>query len=313
MNHLLTIADLTNEDLEQIFDLTDRLKEETNTGIDHPILAGQTLGMIFQKSSTRTRVSFETGMFQLGGHALFLSSNDIQLGRGESISDTAKTLSRYVDGIMIRTYDHSDVEELAAAGSIPVINGLTDLLHPCQVLADLYTIRENKGRLQDKKLTYIGDGNNMSNSLLIGATKVGMDISLAIPKGYRPDEDVVTKAKMQAQESGSQIEILADTLTAAEDADAIYTDVWASMGDEDEAEERKKVFSGYQVNEEVMDVAKDNAIFLHCLPAYRGQEVTGEVIDGPQSVVFDEAENRMHVQKAVMVSLMADQAIMEDL
>lgn len=306
MNHLLTIADLTSEEVQQIFDLTDRLKEEANIGIDHPLLEGQTLGMIFQKSSTRTRVSFETGMFQLGGHGLFLSSDDIQLGRGESISDTAKTLSRYVDGIMIRTYDHSDVEELAAEGSIPVINGLTDLLHPCQVLADLYTIREQQGTLQEKKLAYIGDGNNISHSLLIGATKVGMDISLAIPEDYRPDEDIVATAKKQAKDNGSQVEILSDPLMAAEDADAIYTDVWASMGDEDEAEERMKAFSGYQVNEEVMNTACNEAIFLHCLPAYRGQEVTATVIDGSQSVVFDEAENRMHVQKALMAKLMAN-------
>ncbi|ADL13039.1 ornithine carbamoyltransferase [Acetohalobium arabaticum] len=313
MDHLLTISDLTDEEIKQIFSLTNKLKEQNKQGIDHPVLAGQTLGMIFQKSSTRTRVSFETGMFQLGGHGLFLSSDDIQLGRGETISDTAKTLSRYVNGIMIRTYDHSDVEELAAAGSIPVINGLTDLLHPCQVLADLYTIQEKLGSLQDKKLTYIGDGNNMSHSLLIGATKVGMDISLAVPNAYRPDEDIVATADKQAEESGSQIEILTDPLQAAENADAVYTDVWASMGDEDEAEERMKAFKDYQVNEEVMNAAQNKAVFLHCLPAYRGKEVTAGVIDGPQSVVFDEAENRMHVQKAIMVELMADQAKKEDL
>ncbi|MGM0471966.1 MAG: ornithine carbamoyltransferase [Bacillota bacterium] len=307
MEHLLSIADLSLGDVEQLFKLTDKLKRKEKQGSKHHLLAGQTLGMIFQKSSTRTRVSFETGMFQLGGHALFLSSNDIQLGRGESVSDTAKTLSRYVDGIMIRTYDHQDVEELAQAGSIPVINGLTDLLHPCQVLADLYTIYEKLSKLAGQKLTYIGDGNNMAHSLLLGATKVGMDISMAIPENYRPDEEIVQLANQQAEESGSQVEIISDPLTAAQGAHAVYTDVWASMGDEDERGARLKAFKNYQVNQELMTAANEEAIFLHCLPAYRGQEVTADVIDGPQSVVFDEAENRMHVQKAIMVELMADE------
>jgi len=305
-NHLLTVADLTVEDIEGIFELTDKLKEEVKNGVDHPILAGKALGMIFQKSSTRTRVSFETGMFQLGGHALFLSSNDIQLGRGESISDTAKTLSRYIDGIMIRTYDHSDVEELAEEGTVPVINGLTDLLHPCQILADLYTIQEKKGNLEGKKLAYLGDGNNIANSLLLGTTKVGMDVAIATPDDYKPNSEMIAKAKKQAEKSGSKVEIIDDPEAAVKDADAVYTDTWASMGDEDEKEARMKAFDGYQVTTELMSTAKDDAIFLHCLPAYRGQEMTAEVIDGPQSVVFDEAENRMHVQKAIMAKLMAD-------
>ncbi|KXS44928.1 MULTISPECIES: ornithine carbamoyltransferase [unclassified Candidatus Frackibacter] len=305
-NHLLTVADLTVEDIEGIFELTDKLKEEVKNGVDHPILAGKALGMIFQKSSTRTRVSFETGMFQLGGHALFLSSNDIQLGRGESISDTAKTLSRYIDGIMIRTYDHSDVEELAEEGTVPVINGLTDLLHPCQILADLYTIQEKKGNLEGKKLAYLGDGNNIANSLLLGTTKVGMDVAIATPDDYKPNSEIIAKAKKQAEKSGSKVEIIDDPEAAVKDADAVYTDTWASMGDEDEKEARMKDFDGYQVTTELMSTAKDDAIFLHCLPAYRGQEMTDEVIDGPQSVVFDEAENRMHVQKAIMAKLMAD-------
>ncbi|SJZ31367.1 ornithine carbamoyltransferase [Selenihalanaerobacter shriftii] len=306
MRHLLTVADLGVEEIEGLFDLTDKLKREVEDGIKHPILAGKTLGMIFQKSSTRTRVSFETGTFQLGGHALFLSSNDIQLGRGETVSDTAKTLSRYVDGIMIRTYDHSDVEELAEAGSIPVINGLTDLLHPCQILADLYTIQEKKGNLKGKKLTYIGDGNNIANSLLLGTTKVGMDITICTPAGYEPDSEIIKEAKTQAEMSGSQVEILDDPVVAVEGADAIYTDTWASMGDEAEKAERLKAFEGFQVTTELMNKAKDDVIFLHCLPAYRGQEMTAEVIDGPQSVVFDEAENRMHIQKAIMVKLMEE-------
>ncbi|MCK8824954.1 ornithine carbamoyltransferase [Fuchsiella alkaliacetigena] len=304
MENLVTLADLELEDIEELFDLTDKLKQKHQQGTEHKLLAGQTLGMIFQKSSTRTRVSFEAGMFQLGGHALFLSANDIQLGRGETISDTAKTLSRYIDGIMIRTYEHSDVEELAREATVPVINGLTDLLHPCQVLADLYTVQEVRGELQGLKMTYIGDGNNVANSLLLGTTKVGMNISLAIPEGYRPEKEILATAEKQAAKSGSQIEIIDDPLQAAQGADAVYTDVWASMGDEDEAAERKQAFKDYQVDQELMAEANEEAIFLHCLPAYRGQEVTAEVIDGEQSKVFDEAENRMHVQKALMVELM---------
>ncbi|WP_018247460.1 ornithine carbamoyltransferase [Orenia marismortui] len=304
MKDLLTIKDLSLEGIKQIFDLSAKLKKEKQEGIEHKILLNKTLGMIFAKSSTRTRVSFEVGIYQLGGQGIFLSSNDIQLGRGETIEDTAKVLSRYVDGIMIRTFAHSDVEELAKYADIPVINGLTDSYHPCQALTDLFTIKENKGELKGLKMTYIGDGNNMVNSLLLAAAKVGMDISIASPKAYKPQEDVVSVAKEIAQSTESKIEITNDILIAAKDADVLYTDVWASMGDEDEVEERQAAFANYQVNSEVMSVAKKDAIFLHCLPAHRGEEVTAEVIDGGQSIVFDQAENRLHVQKAIMATLM---------
>ncbi|WP_176714120.1 ornithine carbamoyltransferase [Orenia metallireducens] len=304
MKDLLTVKDLTVAEIEELFELATKLKKELKAGIEHKILAGKTLGMIFAKSSTRTRVSFEVGIYQLGGQGIFLSSNDIQLGRGETIEDTAKVLSRYVDGIMIRTFAHSDVEELAEHATIPIINGLTDDYHPCQALTDLLTIKEYKGQLKGLKMTYVGDGNNMAHSLLLAAAKVGMDISIACPENYKPDEEVVVLAKEFAQDSGSKVEITSDILAAAQDADVLYTDVWASMGDEDEIEEREKAFAGYQVNSEVMSVAKDDAIFLHCLPAHRGEEVTAEVIDGEQSVVFDQAENRLHMQKAIMAKLM---------
>jgi ornithine carbamoyltransferase len=304
MKDLLTVKDLTVAEIEELFELATKLKKELKAGIEHKILAGKTLGMIFAKSSTRTRVSFEVGIYQLGGQGIFLSSNDIQLGRGETIEDTAKVLSRYVDGIMIRTFAHSDVEELAEHATIPIINGLTDDYHPCQALTDLLTIKEYKGQLKGLKMTYVGDGNNMAHSLLLAAAKVGMDISIACPENYKPDEEVVVLAEEFAQDSGSKVEITSDILAAAQDADVLYTDVWASMGDEDEIEEREKAFAGYQVNSEVMSVAKDDAIFLHCLPAHRGEEVTAEVIDGEQSVVFDQAENRLHMQKAIMAKLM---------
>ncbi|MBM7556517.1 ornithine carbamoyltransferase [Halanaerobacter jeridensis] len=304
MENLLTIQDLGVKEIKELFTLTTELKYKKNNGIEHKHLAGQSLGLIFAKSSTRTRVSFETGIYQLGGQGIFLSSDDIQLGRGETIADTAKALSRYLDGIMIRTFAQSDVEELAANSSIPVINGLTDLYHPCQALADLFTIQEKKGNLRELKLTYIGDGNNMAHSLLLGAAKVGMDISIASPKNYEPQEDIITTSEKISEDSGSEIEITNDPKLAVKEADVVYTDVWASMGDEDEAEERKKIFKDYQVNNEMMELAAANPVFLHCLPAHRGEEVTAEVIDGENSVVFDQAENRLHLQKSIMVQLM---------
>lgn len=306
MKHLLSIHDLTTEETEQILALAQELKEKQKKRIPHPLLKGKTLGMIFSKSSTRTRVSFETGMYQLGGHALFLSSNDIQLGRGESIYDTANVLSRYLDGIMIRTFAQQDVEDLAKYGSIPIINGLTDLLHPCQALTDMLTIFEKKGTLKGLKLAYLGDGNNMTHSLLYAGAKLGMNISVATPQGFACNEEIVSNAKDDAKKTGAVIDVSYDPVRAIENADAVYTDTWLSMGQEGSKEERMKVFRDYQVNETLMKHAKSNAIFLHCLPAYRGYEVTSEVIDSPQSVIFDEAENRLHTQKAIMALLMAD-------
>jgi ornithine carbamoyltransferase len=304
MNHLLSLHGLTTEEFEQILKLAEKLKRQQKEGVPHQLLKGKTLGMIFTKSSTRTRVSFEVGMVQLGGYPLFLSSNDIQLGRGETIYDTAQVLSRYIDGIMIRTFKHSDVEELARFGTIPVINGLTDLLHPCQALADLLTVYEHKGTLKGLKLAYVGDGNNVAHSLLHGCAKMGMDIAVAAPKGYQCDAQIVDEAKEDAKAFGSQVLITEDPEEAVVDADVVYTDTWVSMGQEAEKAERIKIFSAYQVNTELFGKAKDDAIFLHCLPAYRGYEVTEDVIDGPQSVVFDEAENRLHAQKAIMAILM---------
>jgi ornithine carbamoyltransferase len=304
MNHLLGLYHLSKEEILDIFSLAGKLKAETKSGVEHHLLKGKTLAMIFAKSSTRTRVSFETGMYQLGGHPLFLSSRDIQLGRGETIEDTAKVLSRYVDGIMIRTFKQSDVEDLAAYGSIPVINALTDLLHPCQVLADIFTVYEEFGSIEGRKLAYIGDGNNMANSLLYGCTKVGMDVSIATPGGYEPDQDVISNSLEFAKESGSKVYIGKDPLEAVKGADAVYTDTWVSMGMEEDKERRIRDFKGYIVDEELMKLASDKAIFLHCLPGYRGFEVSAGVMDGPQSRIFDEAENRLHVQKAVMVKLM---------
>ncbi len=299
MQHFLKLTDYTTEDLTALLDLADQLKAENKQGKAHPILAGKTLGMIFQKSSTRTRVSFEVGMFQLGGHALFLSSRDLQIGRGEPIQDTARVLSRYVDGIMIRTFAQQDVEDLATYGSIPIINGLTDYAHPCQVLADLMTIREHKGTLQGLKLCFVGAGNNMANSLIAGCVKMGMSVAIACPKGYEPDEALVAWGK----ESGL-LTVGQDVLALAKDADVLYTDVWASMGEEAEAEERAKAFAGYQVNDAVMAAAKKDAMVLHCLPAHRGEEITGEVMEAHADEIFDEAENRLHAQKAIMVKLM---------
>ena len=300
----LSIQEWSTEELTQVLDLAAELKEKQQRREAHPILRGKTLGMIFQKSSTRTRVSFEVGMWQLGGQALFLSSNDLQIGRGEPVKDTARVLSRYLDGIMIRTFSHAEVEELAAYADIPVINGLTDRLHPCQAMADLLTIREHKGSLKGLKMAYIGDGNNMVHSLMHGCAKFGMDISVATPTAYEPNAGIVAAAKQVAQNTGSRIELTQDVLEAAAGADVLYTDVWASMGMESEQVARQAVFKNYQINQQVLAAADKKAIVLHCLPAHRGEEITEDVLEGPQSVVFDEAENRLHVQKAIMALVM---------
>ncbi|MGG1676362.1 ornithine carbamoyltransferase [Neobacillus sp. NRS-1170] len=302
----LQLSDFSPEEILYLLDEAQELKALQKQGKPHPYLSGKVLGMIFEKSSTRTRVSFEVGMLQLGGHAIFLSSRDIQLGRGESISDTAKVLSRYVDGLMIRTFGHESVEELAEHASIPVINGLTDLQHPTQVMADLLTILEHKGKLAGLKICYIGDGNNnMAHSLMEGAVKVGMDISIASPPGYLPDGKITEKAIKAGKQFGSTVMIANDPIQAVKGADVIVTDVWTSMGQEEETEKRLKDFASYQVNKELCQYAKDDFIFLHCLPAHRGEEVTAEIIDGPHSVVFDEAENRLHAQKAILKLLLA--------
>ena len=307
MKHLLTLHDWSAQDIQETLDLADKLKYELKNGIEHHHLKGKTLGMIFTKSSTRTRVSFEVGMYQLGGSALFLSANDIQLGRGESIYDTANVLSRFLDGIMIRTFKQSDVEELAEFGSIPIINGLTDLVHPCQILADFQTIREHKGgKLKGLKLAYIGDGNNMAHSYLYGGAKMGMEVAIATPEAYTCDETVVKNAMADAAANGGKITITTDPKEAMKDADVVCTDTWISMGQESEKAEKIKEFSGYQINKELWALARKDAIFLHCLPAYRGYEVTEDIIDGPMSCIFDEAENRLHAQKAVMVRLMGN-------
>jgi ornithine carbamoyltransferase len=301
---LISINDLSLEEIYQIFDVSKTLKEKQLTGEPHRLLEGKTLGMIFSKRSTRTRVSFETGIYQLGGIGMYFGPNDLQLGQSENISDTAKVLSRYLNGIMIRTFDHQDVVDLAKYGSIPVINGLTDLLHPCQVLTDLFTVLEKKRKLQGLKLAYIGDGNNMAHSLLNGCSKVGMNLSIASPSGYNPKKEIVENAKKNAKYMGSKIEITNDPVKAVTNADIVYTDVWASMGQEEEAELRKKKFMKYQVNPKLVKHAKDDYLFMHCLPAHRGEEVVNEVADSPNSVIFDEAENRLHVQKAIMALLM---------
>ncbi|MBO8173173.1 MAG: ornithine carbamoyltransferase [Bacillaceae bacterium] len=300
----LTLADFTEEELSYLLDLAARLKAIQHSGATFQPLKGKTLGMIFEKSSTRTRVSFEVGIYQLGGQGMFLSSRDLQLGRGEPISDTAQVLSRYLDGIMIRTFSHKDVEQLAAHSSVPVINGLTDEYHPCQVMADLQTIQEQKGQLKGLKLAFVGDGNNMAHSLLLGAATFGVDIYMASPEGYQPDPKVVELAKKRAEKYGSRVVITDDPKEAAQNADVIYTDVWASMGQEDEQEERAKTFAPFQVNAELVQLAKPDYVFMHCLPAHRGEEVTADVIDGDHSVVFDQSENRLHAQKAIMASIM---------
>ncbi len=301
---LISIADLSIEEIYQIFDVAKSLKQKLYTNEAHRLLEGKTLGMIFTKRSTRTRVSFETGIYQLGGIGMYFGPNDLQLGTSESIADTAKVLSRYLNGIMIRTFAHSDVVELAKYADIPVINGLTDLLHPCQVLTDLFTILEKKRVLQGLKLAYIGDGNNMAHSLLNGCSKVGMNIAIASPSGYKPNKEIVENAMKIASYMGSKIEILEDPVQAVKAADIVYTDVWASMGQESEAEERKKKFAAFQVNLQLVKNAKDDYLFMHCLPAHRGEEVVDEVADSPNSVIFDEAENRLHVQKAIMALVM---------
>ncbi len=304
MKHLLKLLDLSTEEIIDILNLADQLKYEQKHGIPHPLLKGQTLGMIFQKSSTRTRVSFETGMYQLGGQALFLSSRDLQIGRGEPVQDTARVLSRYLSGIMIRTFEQKEVEDLAEYGSIPIINGLTDYCHPCQVLADLQTVREYKNKLDGLRFCYIGDGNNMANSLTVGALKVGMSVSLGCPEGYYPDQTIIDFAKQYP----GKFQIVNDPVQAAADADVLYTDVWASMGQEGEAEKRKQIFKGYQINDAVMASAKSDAMVLHCLPAHREEEITAKVFEQHANEIFDEAENRLHAQKAVMVRLMAPDA-----
>ncbi len=301
---LISIADLSLEEIYEIFDVAKTLKEKLYMGEEHQLLKGKTLGMIFSKPSTRTRISFETGIYQLGGHGMYFNQNDLQLGRSENIHDTAKVLSRYLNGIMIRTFSHQDVIDLAKYATIPVINGLTDLLHPCQVLADLFTILEKKRKLQGLKLAYIGDGNNVAHSLLNGCSKVGMDIVVASPKGYEPKKEIVDNAKETARKMGSKVEIINNPVEAVKDADIVYTDVWASMGQEKEAEERRKIFKDFQVNLELVKYAKEDYLFMHCLPAHRGEEVVDEVIDSPNSIVFDEAENRLHVQKAIMALVM---------
>ena len=299
IRHLLKLADLTPEQILDILNLADQLKYERKHGIPHPLLAGKTLGMIFQKSSTRTRVSFEVGMSQLGGNALFLSSRDLQIGRGEPVEDTARVLSRYLDGIMIRTFAQQEVEDLARYGSIPIINGLTDYAHPCQVLADLMTIRERKGSFKGLKLCFVGDGNNMANSLIVGGIKAGMAVRIACPAGYLPDAALMDWAR-----TTGDFDCQPAVLGLAKGADVVYTDVWASMGQEGEAEERRAAFAGYQVNQAVMDVANAGAMVLHCLPAHRGEEITAEVLEAHADEIFEEAENRLHAQKAVLVRLL---------
>ena len=301
MKHLLKLMDWSKEEILSTLDLADRLKEEKKKGIRHPILEGKTLGMIFEKSSTRTRVSFEVGMHELGGQALFLSSKELQIGRGEPVEDTARVLSRFLDGIMIRTFEQSEVEALAKYGSIPIINGLTDFCHPCQVLADLQTIREYKGDLAGKKLCYIGDGNNMANSLIVGGIKTGMKVAIACPKDYQPDAEIMAWAK----ENGDFL-CTDNILEAAEGSDVLYTDVWASMGQEGEAEERKKIFKDYQINDSVVAVSNEGVMVLHCLPAHREEEITAKVFEEHANEIFDEAENRLHAQKAVLVKCMID-------
>ena len=302
MKHLLKLLDCSSEEIISILDLADQLKYERKNGIPHPHLAGKSIGLIFEKSSTRTRVSFETGIYQLGGQPIFLSSRDLQIGRGEPVQDTARVLSRYLDGIMIRTFAQQEVEDLAKYGTIPIINGLTDFCHPCQVLADLMTIREKYATLEGIKLAYIGDGNNMTNSLIVGGLKTGMKVSVACPEGYQPDPIVLEFAK-----GNPNFELTTDPKVAVADADVVYTDTWASMGQEAEKEARIKAFQGYQVNDELMAFAKPEAMVQHCLPAYRGQEITNEVFEAHADELFEEAENRLHAQKAVMVLLMKDE------
>jgi len=302
MKHLLKMLDLNKEEILDILDTADQLKYELKNGIPHQHLKGKTLGMIFQKASTRTRVSFETGMYQLGGYPLFLSANDLQIGRGEPVEDTARVLSRYLSGIMIRTFEQAEVEALAEYGNIPIINGLTDFSHPCQVLADLMTIREFKGSFDGLKMCYIGDGNNMANSLIVGGLKVGMSVSIACPDGYQPAKEVLEFTK----DFADKFYMTNDPKQAVKNADIVLTDVWASMGQEGEAEKRKTAFAGYQINDNIMALTNSDCLVMHCLPAHRGEEITADVFEAHSKEIFQEAENRLHAQKAVMVKLMAD-------
>lgn len=301
MKHLLKMEDLSSDEIEDIIDLADQLKKDKKRGKRNKELKGKTLGMIFQKSSTRTRVSFEAGMYQLGGEALFLSAHDTQLGRGEPIEDTARVLSRYLDGIMIRTFAQSDVEKMAKWGSIPVINGLTDYAHPCQVLADLQTIREYKGGWEGLKLTFVGDGNNMANSLIVGGIKMGMKVSIACPPGYEPDSGI-----MKWADKTGRFQCTSDVQEAADQADVLYTDVWASMGEENEALQRNVDFSGYQINKETVEAAASTVMVMHCLPAHRGMEIEADIMEQHSKEIFDQAENRLHAQKAVLVLLLGE-------
>ncbi|MBI4863249.1 MAG: ornithine carbamoyltransferase [Candidatus Riflebacteria bacterium] len=302
---LLTLADTTQDEIHGWFDLARKLKKRQRAGKSHQLLAGKTLGMIFQKSSTRTRISFEVGMVQLGGHALFLSANDLQLGRGETVADTARVLSRYVDGIMARVYKHSDVETLARCATVPVINGLSDYSHPCQGLADYLTVLEHKGELEGLKLTYVGDGNNVAHSLLFGGAILGVSVTCVSPSGYQPLPAVVETASKAAKRTGAKIHITADINEGVAGADVIYTDVWASMGQEAEHAKRVEVFKTFQINAQMLSATgKKDTVVMHCLPAHRGEEISDEVMDGPRSIVLDQAENRMHIQKALLASLM---------
>ena len=299
MKHLLKLSDLSREEILSILNLADQLKFERNNGIQKDYLKGKKLGLIFQKASTRTRVSFEVGMYELGGYPLFLSSNDLQIGRGEPVQDTARVLSRYLDGIMIRTFAQKEVEDLAKYGSIPIINGLTDYAHPCQVLADLMTIREYKGSFKGLKMAFVGDGNNMANSLMVGAIKMGMSFAIACPNGYEPDAELMKWAK-----ENSDFTITTNVKEALKDADVVYTDVWASMGQECEKQKRELAFASYQVNKENLSVSKQDVMIMHCLPAHRGEEITADVFEEHANEIFDEAENRLHAQKAVLIKLL---------
>jgi ornithine carbamoyltransferase len=301
---IASLYDLSREEIEEILKTSELLKLQLLRGQEHPLLKGKTLAMIFEKPSTRTRVSFEVGMWQLGGYALYLSASDLQLGRGETIADTAQVLSRYVDGMMARVFAHQTILDLVKYSRVPVINGLSDFTHPCQGLADLFTIYEKKGRLSGLKLAYVGDGNNVAHSLLFGCSKVGMDVTLACPKGYEPNPEVVSKAKGEGERNGCRVKVTKDPKEAVNGADIVYTDVWASMGQEKERKERVRIFRPFQVNAELVKKAKDDYLFMHCLPAHRGEEVTDEVADSKNSVVFDQAENRMHTQKALLALIM---------
>ncbi len=309
MRHLLSLAELTSDEVWHLLTLARDLKEEWKAGGNRPLLRGRTLGLLFQKPSLRTRVSFEIGMVHLGGYALYLSPNEVRLGVRESVPDVARVLSRYVDGIMARVFAHAHVEELAQFSRVPVINGLSDYSHPCQALADLLTIWEVKGRLQGIRLAYVGDGNNVARSLAFAAALTGMEMVIASPEGYQLDAETVARARALAEQGGGRLTLTTDPVAAVRDADVVYTDVWTSMGQEDEAERRRAIFPPYQVNTALMAHARPDAIVMHCLPAHRGEEITNEVADGPQSVIFDQAENRLHAQKGVLVWLLAPEGV----